>query len=207
MEFARAIVNGDPTALNLAKTLLSNPTIISLSPPWAISLEANIRKRGTSEVAQHPVIVPGTGRRQLLNDNVAPSPIEWQMEGYIPGNPLIERRCIFTPIVRLNADFLWLAWQRGSRIIFKDTDQRIYTDCVISSLETAPNAECQNKLPFSMTLQELVKLDISKAEDDETEATGTPEGEESDLGTTATSGGGGVTSSLVKFARNLGLIS
>ena len=134
MLLSKAIVRGVATALNMAKSLLDNPAIVSLSPSWAISLEVETySKRSSAEVSQRPVIVPGTGVKQYLNDNVAPAPNEWHLSGYIPGNPLIEQTCIFTPVVMANLQFLWRAYELGSRIIYKDTDQRIYTEVVMKT--------------------------------------------------------------------------
>ena len=62
MLLTRAIVRGVPSALNMAKSLLENPAIVSQTPPWAISLEVeSYSKRSSAEVSQRPVIIPGTG--------------------------------------------------------------------------------------------------------------------------------------------------
>jgi hypothetical protein len=187
MLLTRAVVRGVPSALNMAKSLLNNPAIVSQTPPWAISLEAESHsKRGSAEVSQRPVIVPGTGVKQFLNDNVATSPKEWHLSGYIPGDNLIEQTCLFTPIVRANVDFLWLAYELGSRIIFKDTDQRVYTNCVIAELETNYTKECKNKMPFSMTIREIKTIESSMAELTEAQKNALPSGEDVNIGTTGT---------------------
>lgn len=186
---AAAVVQGEPTALNLAKTMLMNPTIVSTDPKWAISLEPETYdKSGTAEVSQHPVIVPGSGVKQFLNDNVAPSPLSWTISGYIPGNPVLEPVCIFTPVVRANTDFLWAAFKRGSRIIFKDMDQHPYENCVITNLKTSYVKDCANKMPVTITIQEIVSIDASVSEYDETAQTSAPDDKEQDAGTTGTSG-------------------
>lgn len=205
MLLTRAVVRGVPSALNMAKSLLDNPAIVSQTPPWAISLEAESQaKRGTAEVSQRPVIVPGTGVKQFLNDNVAPSPKEWHLSGYIPGDNLIEQTCLFTPIVRANVDFLWLAYELGSRIIFKDTDQRIYTNCVIAELETNYTKECKNKMPFSMTIKEIKTIESSMAELTEAQKNALPAGEDVSMGTTgSTSVGDSGLKTIYNTARGL----
>ena len=158
---AAAVVQGEPTALNLAKTMLMNPTIVSTDPKWAISLEPETYdKSGTAEVSQHPVIVPGSGVKQFLNDNVAPSPLSWTISGYIPGNPVLEPVCIFTPVVRANTDFL----------------------------KTSYVKDCANKMPVTITIQEIVSIDASVSEYDETAQTSAPDDKTQDAGTTGTSG-------------------
>lgn len=187
MLLSRAIARGLPSALVMAKSLIENPAIVSQTPPWSISLEVeSYSKRGSAEVSQRPVIVPGTGVKQYLNDNVAPSPKEWHLSGYIPGDNLVEQTCLFTPIVRANVDFLWLAFDLGSRIIFKDQDQRPYANCVISELEISPNKECKNKMPFSMTIREIKTIESTLTELSEEQKNALPTKEDIRMGTTGT---------------------
>lgn len=187
MLLSRAIITGQPNALSMAKSLLENPMIISQTPPWAISLEAESHsKSAQADVSEHPVIVPGTGVKKCMSDNVAPHPKKWYLSGYIPGNDNVEMTNLFTPIVLANCLFLWAAFDLGSRIIFKDTDQQIYTNCVISSLETSYNKECRNKMPFTMTIKQIVTIEDNEAEMTEVEKHSQPSGEVSDMGTTGT---------------------
>lgn len=187
MLLTRAIVRGIPSALNMAKSLLENPAIVSQTPPWAISLEVETySKHSSAEVSQRPVIVPGTGVKQYLNDNVAPAPNEWHLSGYIPGDDLIEQTCLFIPVVMANLEFLWTAYELGSRIIYKDTDQRIYTDCVIADLETNYTKDCKNKMPFSMTIREIKTIEATVAELTEAQKNALPTKEDINIGTTGT---------------------
>lgn len=188
MLLTKAIVRGVPSALNMAKSLLDNPAIISLTPPqFGFSLEIeSYDKGGSAEVSKRPVIVPGTGVKQFLNDNVAPSPKEWQLSGYIPGDSTIEQTCLFTPIVMANLQFLWLAFETGARIVYKDQDQRVYTNCVISSLHTGNRNDVKNKMPFSMTIQEIKTIESTMTELTEVEKNALPTNEVSGMGTTGT---------------------
>lgn len=187
MLLTRAVVRGVPSALNMVKSLIDNPMVVSTTPPWAISLEVETySKRGSAEVSQRPVIVPGTGVKQYLNDNVAPSPLEWHLTGYIPGDDLIEQTCLFTPIVKGNSELLWQAFKLGSRIMFKDTDQIPYLNCVIADLETNYTKDCKNKMPFSMTLREIKTIEASIANLTEAEKNALPTGEDASLGAVST---------------------
>lgn len=188
LTFSKAILRGNPSALNMAKSLISNPMIISLTPPqFGISLEVETyQKHGTADVSQRPVIVPGTGVKQYLNDNVAPQPIEWSLSGYIPGSVLIEKTCLFTPVVSANLYFLWNAFNTGARIVYKDQDQRVYSNCVIADLQTGNKNDCKNKMPFSMTIKEIKTIKASEAELTEIEKNSTPDGEDAGMGTTGT---------------------
>lgn len=193
MQLGSLIKAKDNRALQIIKSLLNNPMIVSTSPPWAISLEVtSYSKKSDAEVSQYPVIVPTTGVKQFLGDNVAPHPKEWNLSGYIHGEPMIELTSTFTPIVDLNAILLWQAYEKGQRVIFKDMDNIPYLNCVISSLEIHYEKDCANKRPFTMTLKEIKTLEMSLATLTDTEAAGTVAagsagGAAADMGTTAAS--------------------
>lgn len=191
MQLGAAIVAGDNTALKMAKSLLDNPMIVSTGViPWAISLEVESHsKQSNAEVAKYPVVVPGTGIKQYLSDNVSPEPLSWNLSGYIPGNVALEKTCLFTPILDLNCMLLWQAYREGARIMFKDMDNFPYLNCVISHLETYYQKDVKNKMAFKMTLQEIKVIDMSEAEMTETEKNADADvaGGASDMGSTAAS--------------------
>jgi len=191
MQLGAAIVAGDNTALKMAKSLLDNPMIVSTGViPWAISLEVeNYSKQSNAEVAKYPVVVPGTGIKQYLSDNVSPEPLSWNLSGYIPGNIALEKTCLFTPILDLNCMLLWQAYREGARIMYKDMDNFPYLNCVISHLETYYQKDVKNKMGFKMTLQEIKVIDMNEAEMTETEKNADADvaGGASDMGSTAAS--------------------
>lgn len=188
MKLTAAINQNDRASLEMVKSLLDNPAIISLEvPQFGVSLEVETyQKIGSADVSQRPVIVPGIGVKQYLNDNVAPQPIQWQLSGYIPGNQLLELTNNYTPIVMANTEMLWIAFEKGARIVYKDMDQRVYNNCVISALTTGNKADVKNKMPFTMTIQEIKTIEASIAELTEAQQKALPEGEDSDMGTTGT---------------------
>lgn len=191
MQLGAAIVAGDNKALKMAKSLLDNPMIVSTGViPWAISLEVeSYSKQSNAEVAKYPVVVPGTGIKQYLSDNVSPEPLSWNLSGYIPGNIALEKTCLFTPILDLNCMLLWQAYREGARIMYKDMDNFPYLNCVISHLETYYQKDVKNKMGFKMTLQEIKVIDMSEAELTETEKNANADvaSGASDMGSTAAS--------------------
>ena len=157
-----AIQLGSKKAIQMVKSTINNPMLISLNPGWSILLEVESHSQtGQAEVSERAVIVPGTGVKSYLNDNVAPGPWTWQLSGYIPGDAAVEPVNLFTPIVAMNRDFLRKAYKNGSRLIFKDCDQQVYENVVIQSLSIDTRGDCRNKAPFSMTLKEIVELKAS----------------------------------------------
>ena len=184
---ANLVISRDSKVLNMVKDLITNPTLICLNPPFVISLEVEqYDKNGQAEVSQHPVIVPGTGVKQYLNDNVAPQPYTWNLGGYIPGNQTVEKTNLYTPIVEFNTDMLWLAYERGAIMTFKDVNQKRYDNVVIENLSTSYRNDCMNKRPFSMTLKEIKVIKASIAELTEEEKNALPKGNDADAGTTQT---------------------
>lgn len=187
MQLSQLVIKGNSKALNMVKSLIDNPMIISLDPPWAVSLEVEKHvQSGNADVSERPVIIPGKTSKTFLYDNVSPSSWSWQLSGYIPGNEQIEKTNLFTPIVQLNADLIRKAFKNGSIIIFKDTDQRTYTHCVIAALSVDTRADVRNKIPFSMTIREITELNSNKVDYNETEQKATPSGSIEDVGTTST---------------------
>lgn len=193
MQLGAAITAGDNKALQMAKSLIDNPMIVSFGVmPWAISLEVETySKQSNGEVSKYPVIVTGQGVKQYLADNVAPEPLTWQLSGYIPDTSLGMQNpvgtCWFTPYLDLNNFLLWQAFKQGARIMFKDMDNMPYLNCVISHLETYYQKDCKNKMPFKMTLQELKVIEMNEAEMTETAKNSNADiaGGASDMGNTA----------------------
>lgn len=158
MELTKAIINGSVAAAKIALSLLSLPRLISLTPPWTIALETeNLRQHGEAKVAENVLIsAVGVGAsKSYISDNVAPGPYTWHLDGYIPGNTLLEPSNLFTPVVRMNTALLREAFKLGTILTFKDSDNNIYPNVVIQSLDIDTRAECKNKQPFSMVLKEI----------------------------------------------------
>lgn len=188
MELSKALKLGSKRAVEIVKSVLQNPMLISKSPSWGISLEVEtITQTGQADVSERAVIVPGSGVKSFLNDNVAPGAWTWQMSGWIPGDPLAEPTNLYTPVVMMYVCFLRAAYKNGSRIIFKDVDQMIYKNCVIQSLSIDTKSECKNKKPFSMTIKEIVELKATISDKTDLEALSEAKSKIEDKGITTAS--------------------
>ena len=191
MELSKAIISGSASAASLALSLLSLPRLTCLIPPWTIALETeNLRQHGEAKVAENVLIssLPAYASKAYVADNVAPGPYTWHLDGYIPGNMLMEPTNIFTPIVRMNVNLIRDAYKRGAILQFKDGDNKIYENVVIQSLDLDTRADCKNKAPFAMVLKEINILDSIGGEIVEaasTIAAGTAAGEATKIGSTA----------------------
>ena len=199
-----AIKLGSKRAIEMVKSTINNPMLISLKPAWGIPLEVESHSQtGQAEVSERAVIVPGTGVKSYLNDNVAPGAWTWQLSGYIPGDTIVEPTSLFTPIVSMNRDYLRKAYKNGSRLIFKDCDQQVYTNVVIQSLTIDTRADCRNKAPFSMTLKEIVELKASISDKTTLESLSEAKNKIEEMGVTGTTSIG--ESSASKFGKLMGI--
>lgn len=187
MTLTKALFNDNKIALKMAESTISKPALFSFTPPWVIELE-NVShvQRSQAQVSELPVISTGMSVKQFQYDNVAPAPWTWQISGYIPGNSALEQTNLFCPIVQMNVDFLRKAYEWGSRIVFKDTDNRIYKNCVIESLAIETKAEARNKRPFTMTLKQIVELSALNSLLSNVEQKATPGGSVVPMDTTIT---------------------
>lgn len=187
LTFTAKLLQGDPTVLRMAKSMIDNPMLITTDPPFAIPVEpVKYSQSSDAEVSERPVIAPGSGVKQYLNDNVAPAPWTWTISGYIPGDPVAEISNYFTPIVMLRTEILKKAYRNGQRIYYKDVNCKMYKNCVIQSLSVDYNAECRNKMPVQLTIKEIVTLETSAAYLTEVENNATPTGSDAEAGTTTT---------------------
>ena len=200
MNFLSAIIQDNKIARKMAESTISKPVLMSLAPPWVIALE-NVTHTQSSqaEVSELPVISTGMSVKQFQYDNVAPSPWSWQITGYIPGNPAIEQTNLFCPIVQMNTDFLRKAYELGSRVIFKDTDNRIYQNCVIQSLAIETKADARNRRPFTMTLKQIVEITALDSLVSSVASKATPTGGAVAMDTTITTSAGKLFSDLWKL--------
>ena len=169
---SQLVINGNPTALNLVKTLLDSPMLINPSitkdglsqgAPFAIPLETETHQQtGNAEVSES-LVITAEGKRNVA-DNVAPGSWTWNLSGYIPGNAALEITNLYTPFVALNSYLIRNAFQKGYVLIYKDIDAQIYRRVVIKSLTISTKADCRNKTPFSMVLKEINVMDDFEAD-------------------------------------------
>lgn len=166
-KLSQLVVNGNPTALSLVKTLLNAPMLINLGitkegfmqgDPFAIPLETQSHQQTGSADVSESLVITASGKKNIA-DNVAPKSWTWNFTGYIPGNAALEHTNLYTPFVALNSWLIRNAFQKGYILIFKDIDAQLYRRVVIQSLTIKTEADCRNKTPFAMTLKEINVMD------------------------------------------------
>lgn len=173
-KFSQSIVNGKGSALQMAKTLLSTPTLIytgqyekgNFQLPFAVPLEVETHQQTISAEVSESLVIASTKKVQVA-DNVAPGSWTWELSGYIPGMAALEPTNHFTPFVTLNTMLLKKAATSGYVMIFKDIDAHIYKRVVIKSLSVSKQPDCANKRPFRMTLKEINVMENTLASETE----------------------------------------
>lgn len=179
----QAIVNGSLTALRMVRQFLSNPIIIYQPqskygipvPPQVVVMEARVHKETLSNQASKMLLVDVTQGKSYVNDNIAPMPRVWRIEGYLfPLLPLIPATDqiqfeVFKQTLRDAANSRQLVQFKpattdvGSQ--FGQAFQSIVAgsitgtiSVVILDLEFDTLPEVQNKAPFTMMVQEIDTL-------------------------------------------------
>lgn len=152
------LIEGNSTAINLAKTVISTPTLINKDIAQgtvsAIPLEVETnQKTAQAEVSESLII--SSEAKKYVSDNVAPGSKSWNLSGYLVGNRALEQSALFQPTLKMITDILWQWFERGAVLIFKDGTSQIYDNVVIKSLQTSQVKDAADAVAFTMTLKEI----------------------------------------------------
>lgn len=164
--FTALLIQGNSAALNMAKSVITNPMLINTDPeqgtPWAVMLEVEDHDKGLDAEVSESLVITKNGKKNVA-DNVAPGSWTWQLAGYIPGIPEMQLTNLFTPYVRVQTDYLTRAAENGHVLLYKDLDNKVYKYVTIKSIHVKTQKDCRNKTPFSLTLKEINLLDEQEA--------------------------------------------
>jgi hypothetical protein len=145
------------------------------------------RVHESAEVAKH-VLVDLNGSKQTINDNIAPGPHVWTIEGYIGGFPSehIGRKALM-PSIKLFHDIIDAAYTARSPLPFVDVDMKTWPLVAIEELEFEDDPAVNNRLLIKTTLRELTILKVSVYQTAEMADGSPPVGEEMGLTAAAAS--------------------
>lgn len=182
-DLTRAIISGSIAALRLVRQYLSNPAIIYRPitqtgiplPTQTVVMQAVKFKEILANQASKMLLVDVSKGKAFLNDNIAPLPRVWEIEGFLfPLVPFIPA----TDQIQLEAlkDTLRQASDSRQMVQFKPVTTSIASQfaqaydatanqkitgtlaVVILNIEFDLDATIQNKAPFRMTLQKMDTL-------------------------------------------------
>lgn len=180
---ARAVISGSLAALRIVRQYLSNPAIIYTPvtpigvqlPSQTVVMQATRFKEMLSNQASKMLLVDVSQGKSFLNDNIAPNPRMWEVEGYLfPLVPFIPT----TDQIQLEGlkDTLRQASDSRQLVQFKPVATSIASQfsqaydaianqkitgtisVVILSIEFDTDPTIQNKAPFRMTLMKVDRL-------------------------------------------------
>lgn len=177
---AQAVISRSLAALRLIRQYLSNPSITFIPmtsagvalPPQTVVMQATKFREVWTNQASKMLLVDVSKGKTFLNDNIAPMPTTWEIEGflfpYIAVTPMVDQ-------IGLEAlkDTLRQAMTSRQQVQFKPVTTSIvsqFSDAfrsiangsvtgtvpvVITSLEFELDPTVQNKAPFRMSIQKI----------------------------------------------------
>jgi hypothetical protein len=132
------------------------------------------RAHETAEVSKH-VLVDLTGGKKFVNDNIAPGPHVWTLEGFIGGLPIeLIGRPELMPSLKFFRDMLETAYISRAPVQFVDADLFAWANCAIEELEFENDPTVQNRVFVKVTVRELTILTATVSPTD-LAAQGTPD--------------------------------
>lgn len=178
-DIATAVLSGVGVALQAVRQFLSNPSITYTDPVTGISqtvtIQATAFKELLSNQASKLLLVDVARGKSFLNDNIAPMPRIWQIEGFlfplIPTTPLVDQIALesIKETLRTASDsrqlvqFKPVATSIASQ--FVDAFQSLLSQSVtgtipvvILDIEMALDPLVVNKAPIKITLQKMDTL-------------------------------------------------
>jgi hypothetical protein len=189
-DITRAVISGSLAALRLVRQYLSNPALIytpngdlGLSTALisqTVVMQATRYREVLANQASKMLLVDVSKGKSFLNDNIAPMPRVWEIEGFLfPLAPFIP----ITDQIQLEAlkDTLRQASDSRQLIQFKPVATSIFSQfsqvydalvggkitgtipVVILSIEFEMDSTVQNKAPFRLTLQKIDTLSSATA--------------------------------------------
>lgn len=187
----QSVFNVGTSVAQVIKSYISKPTLAG------VSLElTSCKVSAEAKVSQHLIVTP-TGYKQIVNDNVAPSPRVWSMTGYIPEDNFLlagvqnTLRSIAGNGINLGLrslkDQLWEAFYNRVPVEWKDKDGNVWKSVAIEKLETEDDPTITNKVPMNATVRELVTVNSFLDKNPTYLSSGNSAGSPTSMGTTVSS--------------------
>jgi len=180
------VTTGAPAALTFIKGYLNSPVIggEKVSDKYRIGktqfegLKGGILiepeqyiERNRADVSSQ-MILSTSGNKQYITDNIAVHPRTWDITGYIPAE-IYEVSALFAPSLKKKKGKLQKIFNSRALTWLK-TREGEFVQVAIESIEFETRASVANKQPISITLKEVVILDVNGGD---TNAKGSPQPE------------------------------
>ncbi len=166
MSLATQIISGSTQALNILKDFLSNPAIClpmvgitdvpTIDPGSEVPIQGSeYHEIGVDEISSQ-LIVDSSGGKNYVTDNIAPRPRTWEVKGFI-GSSVAENLSSAVLQNVLQQRLIKLRAYRTSRIplVFRTKNGEELVFVGIKNMQIDSDPAIQNRIPISMTIQEI----------------------------------------------------
>lgn len=174
MSITTQFISGSISAINLIKNYLDNPSIAPQdiystlpyqNPLKVVSIQCESYQESLpSDISQQLIIDSNNGKKQYISDNIAPKPRTWELKGYIGAAPY---ELIASPVLQIvqAKKLAYLREMRDSRemLVFrtKNGGELVFVGIKNLTIDTRP--EVQNRIPISLSLQEIPILSYTSS--------------------------------------------
>jgi hypothetical protein len=151
-----AVISLSSPAMAIVKQYFQRPVIAG------VSIEAQTYKENWTADSSTSLVMALNKGKAFVSDNIAPKPRSWLITGFIA--PLVQEYSCLSPIIqptlRIQKNKLKAAFDSRVLVPFitKDHEESLMvsiTSCVLDS-----RAEIMNRIPISLTIQEVKMLQV-----------------------------------------------
>jgi hypothetical protein len=167
MSLSTQIITGSISALNLIKNYSANPSIAPALGTYlqqdtvkgVVSLQCESYKEVMDADISTQLIVDVKKGRTWISDNIAPKPRVWELKGYIGAAPweMIASPVLQTTQAQKLAN-LRAMYKSREMLVFRTKNGQELVYVGMRNLSIDSNPAVQNRIPFSMTVQEVPVL-------------------------------------------------
>ncbi len=152
-----AVISLSSPALAIVKQYFQRPVIAG------VTIEAEVYDENWSADSSTSLVMALNQGKAFVSDNIAPKPRSWQISGYIA--PLIQEYSCLSPIIqptlRIQKNRLKAAFESRTLVSFITKDHEESLTVAITACSFKARAEVMNRIPVTMTIQEVKMLQIN----------------------------------------------
>jgi hypothetical protein len=150
------VISLSSMGLAMAKRYLQYPSIAG------VTIEAESYKESLSADVSTNLVMALPEGKDFTTDNIAPRPRTWQITGYIA--PISEPSCLsplIQPSLRIQKAKIEKAFFSRALVPFVTQDHEETLMVTIPSCTFDRRGDVMNRIPISLTIQEIKKLNVS----------------------------------------------
>lgn len=153
MSIYTLIASGSAAALHLIRKFVAMPSLAG------VRIEPTVFEPEIQSAVSKKVLVDLTLGKKTVNDNVAPGPHEWEIEGYIGGLPF-EMSSVFMPSLRAFRDAIDAAVLSRQILTLIDLDYKSWP-VLVERFRWRKTPDVANRIYVMLSLSEVNSLSVS----------------------------------------------